>query len=72
VILVKLITGGARKFSPQFKADAVQMVIATGKPVAEVARDLGANEGTFGNWVKAWGMTLLSRTSRTRLWSVPA
>jgi transposase-like protein len=29
-----------RRFSPQFKAEAVQMVIETGKPVAEVARDL--------------------------------
>ena len=43
-----------RKFSPQFKAEAVQMVIETGKPIAEVARDLGVNDGTLGNWVKAW------------------
>jgi transposase-like protein len=43
-----------RKFSPQFRAEAVQLVIATGKPVAEVARDLGVNDGTLGNWVKAW------------------
>lgn len=43
-----------RKFSPQFKAEAVQMVIETGKPVAEVARDLGVNDGTLGNWVGAW------------------
>jgi transposase-like protein len=43
-----------RKFSPQFKAEAVQMVIETGRPVAEVARDLGVNDGTLGNWVKAW------------------
>ena len=35
-----------RKFSPQFKAEAVQMVLETRKPVAEVARDLGINEGT--------------------------
>jgi hypothetical protein len=28
-----------RKFSPQFKAEAVQMVIETGKPIAEVAID---------------------------------
>jgi hypothetical protein len=27
-----------RQFSPQFKAEAVQMVIETGKPIAEVAR----------------------------------
>jgi transposase len=43
-----------RKFSPQFKAEAVQLVIETDKPIAEVARDLGVNDGTLGNWVKAW------------------
>jgi transposase len=43
-----------RKFSPQFKAEAVQMVIETGKPIADVARDLGVNHGTLGNWMKAW------------------
>jgi transposase len=44
--------GHRRKFSPQFKA--VQMVISTGKPIAEVARDLGIHDGTLGNWVNAW------------------
>ncbi len=43
-----------RRFSPQFKAEAVQLVIETGKAIAEVARDLGVNDGTLGNWVKAW------------------
>ena len=43
-----------RRFSPQFKAEAVQLVIETGKSVAEVARDLGVNDGALGNWVKAW------------------
>ena len=43
-----------RKFSPQFKAEAVQLVIETGSPIAEVARDLGVHDGTLGNWVKAW------------------
>ena len=43
-----------RRFSPQFKAEAVQMVIETGKPIADVARDLGVNHGTLGNWMKAW------------------
>lgn len=27
------------------------MVRATGKPIPEVARDLGINEGTLGNWL---------------------
>ena len=43
-----------RQFSPQFKAEAVQMVIETSKPIAQVARDLGIHDGTLGNWVNAW------------------
>jgi transposase-like protein len=43
-----------RRFSPQFKAEAVQMVIETGKSIAEVARDLGINDGTLANWVNAY------------------
>src|SRR5690349_8561365 len=43
-----------RRFSAQFKAEAVQMVIETGKPIAEVARDLGIHDGTLGNWVSAY------------------
>jgi transposase-like protein len=30
-----------RKFSPQFRAEAVHMVVSTDSPIAEVARDLG-------------------------------
>src|SRR3954451_15406092 len=30
------------------------MVLEIGKPIAEVARDLGINEGTLGNWVNIW------------------
>jgi transposase len=41
-----------RKFSPQVKAEAVQLVVETGKPIAEVARDLGVNDGTLGNWAQ--------------------
>ena len=29
------------------------MVIETGKPIAEVARDLRIHDGTLGNWVNA-------------------
>jgi transposase-like protein len=43
-----------RRFSPQFKAEAVQMVLETGRPIAEVARDLSIHDGTLGNWVNAW------------------
>jgi transposase len=42
-----------RKFDADFKEGAVRLVRKTGKPIAQVARDLGINEGTVGNWVNA-------------------
>ena len=40
-----------RRFSPQFKAEAVQFVIETGRPIAEIVRELESGRGTLGNWV---------------------
>ena len=39
------------KYDEEFRAGAVRIVAETGKPVAQIARDLGINEGTLGNWV---------------------
>ncbi len=43
--------GRYRKFTSEYRVEAVKMVIETSRPIAEVARDLGINEGTLGNWV---------------------
>ena len=40
-----------RKFDEQFKEGAVRIVRETGKPIAQVARDLGIHQGTLGRWV---------------------
>lgn len=40
-----------RKFDEDFKQGAVRLVLESGKPIAQVARDLGVNDGTLGNWV---------------------
>lgn len=41
-----------RRFSDEFKRDAVEIVRSSGKPIAEVARELGIYDSTLGNWVK--------------------
>jgi transposase len=43
-----------RKFSPEFKEEAVKAVIETSRPIAQVAKELGIVEGTLGNWVNAY------------------
>jgi transposase len=42
-----------RKFDKDFREGAVRLVRETGKPIAQVARDLGINAGTLGNWLDA-------------------
>jgi len=40
-----------RKFDAEFREGAVRIVRESGKPIAQVARELGINDGTLSNWV---------------------
>lgn len=61
-----------KKYDREFREGAVRIVEESGKPIAQVARDLGVNEGTLGNWVtrareEAEGTRGLSRDDREEL-----
>jgi transposase len=43
-----------KSFSPEFKDEAVKMVIETSRPLTIVAKELGINESTLGGWVSAY------------------
>ncbi|WP_432034354.1 transposase [Streptomyces antibioticus] len=48
---------GSRKKPPydaEFREGAVRIVIETGKPVGDVAEELGINPGTLHSWVSLW------------------
>ena len=56
-----------RKFSPQYKAEAVAFVLETGRPITEVAADLGINAGTLLFCQRRWdqGIRTLHRRERS-------
>ena len=44
--------GRPSKYSEEFRADAVALVLTTEIGIAQAARDLGVNPETLRNWVK--------------------
>ena len=45
---------GRKKFTPEFKEQAVKLVIESSRPIAQVAREIGVHEGTLGNWLNRY------------------
>jgi transposase len=41
-----------RQFTAEFKRDAVELVRSTGRPIAEIPRELGIYVSTLGTWVR--------------------
>jgi transposase len=48
------VPGKYRKFTPEFREEAARMVVETSRAIADVARELGINETSLGNWVRAY------------------
>ena len=43
-------SGSRRRYTAEFKAEAVRLVASSGKPLAQIARELGINEQTLHKW----------------------
>ncbi len=43
-----------KAFTAGYRDEAVKMVIEGSRPIAAVARELGINDGTLGNWVNVY------------------
>jgi transposase len=61
-----------KKYDREFREGAVRIVEETSKSIAAVARELGVNEGTLGNWVnlaraESEGVRGLSKDDREEL-----
>ena len=56
--------GRPSKFPPEFRRDAVGMVLDEGRSIADVGRSVGVNPGTLGNWV---GLERIERGERVGL-----
>ena len=62
-----------RDFTPEYKDEAVKLVINTGRAIANVARELGINEASLGSWVSAFkarndtGETAVTESERAEL-----
>jgi transposase len=55
-----------RRYDPEFREGAVTIVRETGRPIVEVARDLGIGAATLGNWVKKDRLARGEGPDRTR------
>jgi len=40
------------KYDQEFKDEAVAIALSSGRPLTEIASDLGVNYKTFGSWVR--------------------
>jgi len=46
------VTPSSRRYSPEFKRDAVALLQSSGRSVAEVARELGVSDMSLATWAR--------------------
>ena len=51
---VTILARPKKSFSPEYREEAVKLVIESSRPIAKVATELGINKGTLQNWVAAY------------------
>jgi transposase len=50
-----LVTRKRRRFTAEFKAEAVRLAASSGKPLAQIARELGINGEVLRSWKRQAG-----------------
>ncbi|THJ66783.1 transposase [Arthrobacter echini] len=43
-----------KNYDPSFREESVQLVVTSGRPVKQVAADIGVKPSTLGNWVRQY------------------
>jgi transposase len=52
-----------KSYTEEFKREAVRLMENSGKPVAQLARDLGINDNNLYRWRERYGSQAQTRTS---------
>lgn len=52
-----------RKYTEEFKREAVRLMESSGKPIAELARDLGINDNNLYRWRSVYGREVQSSST---------
>lgn len=60
---MKTVESKARKFTPEFKTGAVQLVIQNGRTIRDVAESLGIGASTLDKWVRLTKLSLSGQPS---------
>ena len=56
--------GRPSKYTQEFRRDAVELIRSSGRPINEVARELGMSHETLRNWVRKHERQMLSPGSQ--------